>query len=172
MKIAERWINFYTPPHGLIFNSDGYAVPSPSVIFTVQASFWKNPSMVHTNSAHTPCHICMVQLPPSPNNTPIVPPLVHTTNDGMVFRQLLSRRNTNVSACDNSTLGGASRMIVMVNVCPINVCVYDTNFNCISWLLHQLFGTILHTVGHFCRRDSSNPDVFPSSAPTHTICFL
>ena len=43
MNIAAGWINGYSPLHGLILKSDGYAVPSPSVISAAQASFFQPP---------------------------------------------------------------------------------------------------------------------------------
>ena len=77
MNITEKCINEYNPPHGHILNSDGYAVPSPSVISADQASFLQPTSMVHINSTTKSCHVGMVQLPPLPNATYIVPPSVN-----------------------------------------------------------------------------------------------
>ena len=132
MKIAAGWINGYNPLHALILNSDGYAVPSPSVISAVQASFFQPPSVVHISLTPTPCHVSMVQLPPPTNTTPIVPPEVNSTNAGMEFRKLVSRRNTTASADYASTLSNAYVIIYVVNGCHINGYVYDANGNCIS----------------------------------------
>ena len=77
MKIAAGWINVYTPPHGLILNSEGCVVPFLSVISAVQVLFFQPPSMVHIPSTTTPHNFGMVQLPLPPNATDIVPPAVN-----------------------------------------------------------------------------------------------
>ena len=73
MKIAPGCINEYTSPHGLILKSDGYAVPSLSDVSSVEASFFQPPLMVHIPSTPKYLHVGMVQLPPLPNDKPIVP---------------------------------------------------------------------------------------------------
>ena len=72
MKIAAGCINGYNPTHGLILNSDGYEVRSPSVISAVKFSFSQRILMVNIHSTPTPRHVGMVQIPPPPNATPIV----------------------------------------------------------------------------------------------------
>ena len=120
MKIAAGCINGYTPTHGLVLNSGEYAVPSPSVIYSVQASFSQPPSMMHIPSTPKPLHVGMVELPPPPNATPLGIPAFNLNNAGMVFMQLVSRRNPNVSVDYNSTLGNASGAISVINGHPIN----------------------------------------------------
>ena len=88
--------------------------------------------MVHIPSTPIPRHVVMLEIPPPPNATPIVPPAVISTNDGMAFRQWISRRNHNFSADDNSTLVNASGTILVINVFPIKGYVYDANGNRIS----------------------------------------
>ena len=149
MNIAAGWINVYTPPRGLILNSDIYVVPYLSVISAVQDSFIQPPLMLHIPSTPTPFYIGTVELPPPPNYTPIVPPSVNSTSDGVLFCQSGLSSNPNVSVDDNSTLGNAYGTILVVNGRPINGYFYDANGNHISWLLRQLFGTTLHKFGHF-----------------------
>ena len=108
------------PPHGLILNSEGYAVPSPSVISTVQVSFCKPPLMVHIPTLPPPCHDVMVQIPSPMNTTSIVPPSFDSTIAGLAFRKSGSSRHPNVSNDNTSTLGNASGTILMVNGLPIN----------------------------------------------------
>ena len=120
MNIAAGWINGYNPPHGLILNSDEYAIPSSNVISVVQALLLQTPSMVNIPLTTSPRYVGMLQLPPTPNYTPIVPLVVNSHNSGMTFRQLCSRINPNVSADDTITLGNDSANILMVNSCPIN----------------------------------------------------
>ena len=105
--------------------------------------------MLHINLTPTPCHVGMVEIPPTPNATPTVTPAVNPTNYGMAFWQSISRSNTNFSSEDNSTLGNASGMILMVNGCTINRYLQDANGNRISSILRQLFGTTFNTFGHF-----------------------
>ena len=88
-------------------------------------------SIVHVYLTPTPRHVGMVQLPPPPNATPIAPPVVNSTNYGVVIRQLGSRGDPNVSADDNSALRNDSGAIFMVNGSHINGYVYDANSNCI-----------------------------------------
>ena len=73
IKIVAGWINGYTPPHGLILKSDGYAVPYLSVISSAEASFSQPPSMIHITLNPKPCHVGMIQPPPPTNAIPIVP---------------------------------------------------------------------------------------------------
>ena len=73
------------PSHGLILNLDGYSVRSPSVISEVKVSFLQPTLIVHIPTLPPPRHDGMVQLPPTLNNTRIVPPLVDSTNAGMAF---------------------------------------------------------------------------------------
>ena len=91
----------------------------------------------------------MVQLPPPPNDTPLVPPAVNSTNSGMVFFQSGSKRNINVSTDDTINPGNSHGTISMVNGRPINVYIYYSNEYFISQLLRQLFVPILHMVGQF-----------------------
>ena len=130
MNIAAIWIYGYTPPNGLILNSEEYLVPSPILISTVQASFFKHFFMVHNILTPTPCYVGMVQLCNPLNSTHIVPPSVYSTNSGMLFRKWVSRRNPNISIDDNSTLGHASGKKLMVNGFPIMGYIYDTNGCC------------------------------------------
>ena len=74
----------------------------------------------------------MVQFPPPPNATPIVPPAVNSTNAGMAFWKLESRRNSIASADDAITFVNASVIIYVVNGFHINGYVYDANGNNIS----------------------------------------
>ena len=76
--------------------------------------------MVHISTPPPPRHVGMVKLPPPPNASPIVPPVVDSTNDGVVFWHSVSRRNPNVSAYYNITLCNAYVAILMVNGRPIN----------------------------------------------------
>ena len=149
MDITAGRIHVYTPPRGPVLNSNRYAVPYPSVLFAVKSSFIQPPSMLHINLTPTPCHVGMVEIPPTPNATPTVTPVVNPTNYGMAFWQSISRSNTNFSSEDNSTLGNASGMILMINGCTINRYLQDANGNRISSILRQLFGTIFNTFGHF-----------------------
>ena len=144
MKIAVGWINGRTSPRGLMLNSDGYAVPSPSVVSAVLASFFQPPSTVHIPTPVSPLHVGMVQLPPPPNDTPLVPPAVNSTNAGMVFCQSGSNRNINVSTDDTINPGNYYGTISMVNGRPINGYIYYSNEDFISQLLRQLFVPILH----------------------------
>ena len=131
-----------------MLNSYRYSVPSPIVTSVVQASYFQPLSMLHIPSTPIPSHVVMTKLSALMNATSIVPPAVNWNISGMAFRQLATRRNPNASAYDNSTLGNNSVMLSMVNCNPINGYVYDAIGNRISWLINQLFGTIIHMVCH------------------------
>ena len=61
-------------------------MPVMSAIYAVQASFSLLLSIVNIHLPSPPLHVGMVQLPPSTNATPIVPPAVDSTDDGMAFQ--------------------------------------------------------------------------------------
>ena len=120
IKIATGCINGYAPSHGIILKSDGNAVPYPSVISTVQTSFFQENAMVHIPLPYPHCHVCMVKLPPPPNAIPIVLPAVDSIDDVLVFQKSGSSSNPNTYADNTSTLRNASGNILMVNGCSIN----------------------------------------------------
>ena len=82
-----------------------------SVISEVQDSFCKTPLMVHITKPLPPCHVGMVQLPSSPNASPIVPLAVDSNHYGMDFWQSGLRINPKFSTDDTSTLVDPSREI-------------------------------------------------------------
>ena len=88
MKIMSGYINGYTPPHNLILNPGGCAVPSQSMIYAVQASFCQPPSVVHITTPPATTHVILVQITPLLNATPVVTPADDSTNYGMVFWQI------------------------------------------------------------------------------------
>ena len=63
-------------------------MPVLSVIYAVQASFSLLISIVNIPLPSPPLHVGMVQLPPTTNATPIVPPAVDSTDAGVLFQQV------------------------------------------------------------------------------------
>ena len=128
LKIDAGWINGYTPPPGFELNSDGYAIPSASIVSAVHAAAsLSSPGLIsntETSSAKVsslpPRQIGMFHLPPPPTDMPPVPNIVDASHAGMAFGPIAAR-------CK------ATSMIKKVTDC------LDSYTNCLA-LFNQLVG--------------------------------
>ncbi|GFH61775.1 hypothetical protein CTEN210_18251 [Chaetoceros tenuissimus] len=122
-KIDNGWKDSCTPPDGFTVNSDGNAIPSPSIVAAIQSQMnIRQFQQVQTHGAGTPLP------PPSPPAAPPIPGTITTNNAGQAFGLSASRGGN----------GDASSVISMVNGRSYSGHVYDANAWYETW--YRLLG--------------------------------
>ena len=118
LKSAAGWIKGYTPPNRHVLDDKGYSTISTSLVYAV----YRHISQTITATASHP----MVPLPPTPSQTPPIPPTMNTNpiQYGTAFGRQVSRTPHQYTDNQIGLISAAS-----INGQIYNGTIFDANRN-------------------------------------------